>query len=425
MNFSTHIFKRCIYALTLLLVLAPRLSIAQNISTESLKRDISFLASDSLQGRGTSTNGEKLAAAYIAARFSDLKLAPKGDSIGRSNSFLQRFPFIKLNPTLADSNRFGTNVVAMLDNGAARTIVIGAHFDHLGLGYDGYSLETASTSKGKIHNGADDNASGVAGVLELARLYATNGVKEPHNFLFICFSAEELGLLGSKYFTDHPTIPLQTVHCMVNLDMIGRFDDVKKGLVVGGVGTSPTFEPLVKRLAERDFPNQFVLALDSSGVGASDHTSFYLKKVPVLFFFTGVHKDYHRPEDDVERINFDGEAKVLRFVVRVVDSLQTLPNLAFTPTRLQGQTGHSYKVSLGVMPSYSYTGKGLKIDSVTENRPAARAGVQDGDVVVQIGSMEITDIYKYMEALSKIKAGETVRLQLLRDDKPVEVNVTF
>lgn len=413
---------RCLFGLfciTLCLIFEHTRLVAQSPDVAPLKRHISFLASDSLRGRGTSTEDEQRAAAYLARYFTDLKLSPKGEN----GTYFQSVPFTKKNEMLKDSNRTATNVLAYLDNGAAHTIIVGAHYDHLGLGYDGYSLDPAP--KGKIHNGADDNASGVAGVLELSRLYATNAVKEPYNFLFICFSAEELGLLGSKYYTEHPTVPLEAVHCMVNLDMIGRFDETKKGLIVGGVGTSPTFEPLVKRLAERDFAGQFVLSLDSSGVGGSDHTSFYLKKLPVLFFFTGVHKDYHRPDDDTERINFDGEAKVLRFVARVIDSLQALPKLTFTPTRIQSQTGARYKVSLGVMPSYSHSGKGLKIDAVQENRPAARAGIQDGDIVIEIAGMEIADIYKYMDALSKLKAGDTVPVRVLRDDKVVDVNVTF
>jgi C-terminal processing protease CtpA/Prc len=194
---------------------------------------------------------------------------------------------------------------------------------------------------------------------------------------------------------------------------------------VGGVGTSPTFEPLVKNIAERSFSNEFALALDSSGVGPSDHTSFYLKKIPVLFFFTGVHSDYHKPTDDIERINIGGEAKVLRYIVRIMDSLQAAPKLAFAQTRVKPQTGHSYKVSLGIMPSYSYSGKGLKVDAVTAGRPGAKAGMQDGDVVVKIGQTDIADIQGYMEALSKLKAGETVPMKVLRGEKLVELAVTF
>lgn len=399
--------------------LSAKTTVAQTIDTTLLRRHIAFLASDSLHGRGTSTPDEKRAAGYLANYFRSLKLAPKGDD----GTYFQTFPLIKKNDVLPDSNRLAMNVVAYLDNGAARTIVIGAHYDHLGLGYDGSSLDPAP--KGKIHNGADDNASGVAGTLELARLYATNGIKEPYNFLFLCFSGEELGLLGSKHFTEQPTIPLENVHYMLNLDMIGRFDEAKKELIVGGVGTSPTFEPLVKNIAERSFSNQFALALDSSGVGPSDHTSFYLKKIPVLFFFTGVHSDYHKPTDDVERINIGGEANILRYILQIMDSLQAVPKLAFTQTRVKRQTGHSYKVSLGIMPSYSYSGKGLKIDAVTAGRPGAKAGLQDGDVVVKIGQTDIADIQAYMQALSKLTEGEAVPVRVLRGNTTLELTVIF
>ncbi|TAE27647.1 MAG: M20/M25/M40 family metallo-hydrolase [Candidatus Kapaibacterium sp.] len=392
---------------------------AQTIDTTLLRKHIAFLASDSLRGRGTSTPDEKRAAEYLADYFRRLGLQAKGDK----GSYFQMFPLIKKNDVLPDSNRMAMNVLGFLDNGKPHTIVIGAHFDHLGLGYDGSSLDTEP--KGKIHNGADDNASGVAGMLELARLYATNGVKEPYNVVFMGFSGEELGLLGSKHFGENPTLPLETIHCMVNLDMIGRFNETKKELVVGGTGTNPMFEPLVKNIAARSFANEFALALDSSGVGPSDHTSFYLKKIPVLFFFTGVHTDYHKPSDDIERINIQGEAKVLRYIAQILDSLQASPKLAFQQTRVKQQTGHSYKVSLGVMPAYSYAGKGLKIDAVTAGRPAAKAGIQDGDIIITIGTTEITDIQAYMQVLGKLKAGETVPVRVLRDDKPINLSVTL
>lgn len=394
-------------------------TIAQTIDSTLLRKHISFLASDDLKGRGTSTPEEQRAADYLAEQFRLLQLVPKGDK----GSYFQVFSFIKKNDVLPDSNRLAMNVVGFLDNGKPYTIIIGAHFDHLGLGYDGSSLDTSP--KGKIHNGADDNASGVAGMLELARVYATNGIQEPYNFLFIGFSGEELGLLGSKHFAEHPTIALETVHCMVNLDMIGRFNEAKKELIIGGTGTSPIFEPLVKSIAESSFNNEFALALDSSGVGPSDHTSFYLKKIPVLFFFTGVHSDYHKPSDDIERINFAGQTKVLRYVKTILDSLQAAPKLAFQQTRVKQQTGHAYKVSLGVIPAYSFSGKGLKIDAVSEGRPAAKAGILGGDVILKIGDIDIADIQGYMQALGKLKAGETVRVKVLRGDKEIEIPVSL
>ncbi|MCS6808515.1 MAG: M20/M25/M40 family metallo-hydrolase [Bacteroidota bacterium] len=386
------------------------------MDTTLLRQHIRFLASDELKGRGASTPEEQRAAEYIAEQFRLLRLAPKG----QNGTYLQRFPLVKRNDSVLDSTRTAINVLGFLDNKAQQTIILGAHYDHLGLGYDGGSLDPAP--QGKIHNGADDNASGVAGMLELARHYATNTVQEPYNMLFIGFSAEELGLLGSKYFCEHPTIPLESVHCMINLDMIGRLNE-KKELLVGGTGTSPVFEPLIESLAQSVGVGNLVVAKDSSGVGPSDHTSFYLKKIPILFFFTGVHSDYHKPSDDEEKINIQGEATVLQLVATLIDSIQRLPKLPFQQTRTRQQATHSYRVSLGIVPSYSYTGKGLRIDAVTQGRPAAKAGMQEGDIIINIDGKEITDIQAYMQVLSKLQPSQTIRVRVLRDTEPIDLIV--
>jgi Zn-dependent M28 family amino/carboxypeptidase len=189
---------------------------------------------------------------------------------------------------------------------------------------DGRGSSLAADPKGKIHNGADDNASGIAGLLELARIYAQNGKPEKVNFLFMAFSAEEAGLIGSKYFTNHPTKPMETILCMLNMDMIGRLRDSSRSLIIGGVGTSPVWIPMVKNLN----PN-FELKFDTAGMGPSDHASFYLKDKPVLHFFSGTHSDYHKPSDDVEKINFPGEVKIINYIVLVVDSISALKEIPF------------------------------------------------------------------------------------------------
>jgi hypothetical protein len=420
-SFSVRIARLCA-----LVLCALALEISESVSNRlvaqtsyfdenALRRHVELLASDSLKGRGTGTEDERKAAEYIAAHFRSLGLEPKGDN----GTYFQTFHLIKKNDVLPDSNRAARNVVALLNNGAARTIVVGAHYDHLGLGYDGSSLDPQP--KGKIHNGADDNASGVAGVLEVARRLASNGAKEPVNYLFLCFSGEELGLLGSKHFADNPTIPLETVQCMVNFDMIGRLDAAKKSLLLGGVGTSPVFVPFLDSLAKTpEFRERFVISFDSAGVGPSDHTSFYLKKIPVLFFFTGSHSDYHKPTDDADKINYGGMTAVLSFASRALEYLERQPALTFATTRAPVQTGHSYKVSLGVMPSYSFDGEGLKLDAVTEGRPAAKAGIKGGDVIIQIGERKIATIQDYMKALSALKAGDTPRVKVLRDGAEME-----
>ena len=275
--------KICYLSALGILFLAGQLS-AQ--TSNGIKKHIDYLASDKLEGRGTGTEGGKAAAKYIEKQFKKIGLKPYGDK----GTYLQEFPAKKgLPPNISYVQ--ATNVVGFLDNGSEKTIVIGAHYDHLGKGDQGSSLE--ANSVGNIHNGADDNASGTAGLIEMAKFYAKNNGKEKHNFLFIGFSGEELGLIGSKYYADNATVDLKSVNCMINMDMIGRYRD-DKGLTIGGWGTSSFWGKNIPQLALKQGVKYNV---DSAGVGPSDHTSFYLKNLPVLFFFTGAHQEYHKPND--------------------------------------------------------------------------------------------------------------------------------
>jgi Peptidase family M28/PDZ domain len=388
---------------------------AQDFDPSRIQKHIKTLSDDKLEGRGTGTEGEKKAAAYIASQFKKLKLQPKGDN----NGYLQSFTF-KAGAHGEGSEGTANNIVAYLDNGAATTIIIGAHYDHLGLGEQSGSLE--ANSQGKIHNGADDNASGVAGVLELAAYFSKNKIKEKSNFLFLCFSGEELGLFGSKYFTEHSTVDLTTVNYMINMDMIGRLDPQTKTVLVHGTGTSPVWETLVKGL-END---QIKIKTDSSGIGPSDHTSFYLKNLPVLHFFTGSHTDYHKPTDDWDKINYKGEAEVLKLIVKIIESPQTQDKLVFLKTKAkQTETRSSFKVTLGVMPSYSSDAVGLQVDGVTDGKPAQKAGIKAGDIITQLGEYEIKDVYSYMDALSKFQKGQTVQAKVKRGEEILTVSVTF
>lgn len=380
-----------------------------------LRAHISFLASDELQGRGTGTEGEKLAAKYLISQFKKLKLKPYGDN----KTYLQTFDFKGGMHGTGEPGK-ASNIVGFLDNGAPTTVIIGAHYDHLGTGNQGSSLDP--NPAGKIHNGADDNASGVAGLLELARYYKSNKVKENNNFLFILFSGEELGLYGSDYFVEHPTLDLGKVNFMINLDMVGRLDPKNGGLSVSGSGTSPGWEPLLKSLSTPEVP----ITTDSSGTGPSDHTKFYLKKIPVLHFFTGSHSDYHKPSDDAEKINYDGEVAVLNTIIKVVDTMDKEPKLAYLPTKSKSMgSARSFKVTMGVMPSYSSKAVGLKVDGVSEGKPAQKAGILAGDIITQIGELPIKDMETYMDALGKFEKGQTVPVKLLRADKEITVNVTF
>lgn len=259
-------------------------------------------------------------------------------------------------------------------------------------------------------------------MLELARYFKTNKVKESNNFLFLAFSGEELGLYGSDYFVEHPTLDLATVNYMVNLDMVGRLDPKNGGLSVSGSGTSPGWEPLLKSLSTTEVP----ISTDSSGTGPSDHTKFYLKKMPVLHFFTGSHSDYHKPSDDADKINAPGEVAVLNVIIKVIESTEGQPKLAYLTTKSKSMGGsRSFKVTMGVMPSYSAKVTGLKVDGVSEGKPAQKAGILTGDVIVQIGELSIKDMESYMDALGKFEKGMTVPVKVLRGDKEVVVNVTF
>jgi hypothetical protein len=401
--------------LTLLLLLVSAIVCAQNFDENRLRRHIAVLAHDSLEGRGTGTEGERKAANYIMQELRSLGLKPAGEN----KSFLQAFPF-KGGAHGEGESGMAHNIIALLDNKSSTTIIIGAHYDHLGLGTQGGSLD--ANAQGKIHNGADDNASGTAGVLELARYFTTNKKREKHNFLFIFFSGEELGLLGSKYFTEHPTLDLASVNFMINMDMIGRLHPESKTVVVNGTGTSPVWEPLLKSLVTEELK----IKTDSSGIGPSDHTSFYLKNIPVLHFFTGSHPDYHKPTDDWDKINYPGILSVLHLIRQVAEHLDGQPRLTFLKTRSNAMAVRSpFKVTMGVMPSYSSDESGLKVDGVTEGRPAHQAGIQAGDLIIQMGPYEIRDVQSYMEALGKFEKGQTIPVTLKRAGNMLVVNVTF
>ncbi len=387
--------------------------------TANLKKNISFLASDDLKGRLTGSKEETVAANYLVNQFKSLKLKPHN-----GKNYIQEFNYkVKLNPhdTIANSgvDNTGKNVIAFLDNKANKTIIIGAHYDHLGL--NEHYNSTKMNSAGEIHNGADDNSSGVSGVLELARMYSQNKAIEKVNYIFALFSGEEDGLMGSKHMTETLKNMYPNVITMINMDMIGRLNE-KKELTVGGIGTCPEFKSIV----EINKPAGFNITLDESGIGPSDHTSFYLKDIPVLFFFTGTHSDYHKPSDDEDKINYTGERNIVDYVFRVANSIAELDKVEFTKTKsTAAKTSAKYKVTLGIMPNYADSSDGLHIDGVTDDRPAQKAGIQSGDIITKIGSCEVKEVYSYMECLSKIKSGDELTVQFIRNGESKTVNVKF
>jgi hypothetical protein len=383
------------------------------IDEAKIKRHIKILSADSMQGRGAGSDGEKMASSYIESQFRKINLKAIGES------FFQEFSF-KGGVHGTGKEGIARNIIGFINNSGTQTVIIGAHYDHLGLGENGSSLD--ANPQGKIHNGADDNASGVAGLIELANFFEKNKIKEKYNFLFIAFSGEELGLFGSKHFTEHPTIDLSTVNYMINLDMIGRLDPITKSLAVSGTGTSSVWETELKKLSSDDLK----IKTDSAGVGPSDHTSFYLKNIPVLHFFTGAHSDYHKPSDDWNKINFSGEKQVLDLIVKLIEDLDNAPKLNFLTTKNKSMSSaRSFKVTMGIMPSYTSNEEGLKVDGVSDGKPAEKAGVETGDVIIQIGDLPIKDIQAYMDALGKFQKGETVPVKVKRNNEVKTLNVTF
>lgn len=323
---------------------------------------------------------------------------------------------LDLQAHLAPSRRTGTNVVGYIDNGAPATVVIGAHFDHLGYGEDRNSMAPGEKA---IHNGADDNASGTAALLEVARLLKESKLKNA-NYAIVAFSGEELGLFGSKYFAEKGPVPMPQVNYMVNMDMVGRLS-AEKGLQIGGYGTSPVWGEVVPGAV----PKGLKVSYDSSGLGPSDHATFYLKNVPVLFFFTGTHSDYHKPGDDTEKINFDGGLTIVKLVYGIIEKTNGKPKLAFTKTRdPQPVSGKGFTVTLGVMLDYTYNG-GAKVEMVRDGKPAKTAGIEAGDVIIQLGSYAVTDAMSYTEALGTFKAGDRTTVKVKRGSEEKVFDIQF
>lgn len=325
---------------------------------------------------------------------------------------------IKLKVLIEEKKRTGHNVIGFINNNAANTIILGAHYDHLGYNEDHNSLYTGTDPQ--IHNGADDNASGTAAILELSKMLAASKFKN-NNYLFISFSGEELGLFGSKYFTEHPSIDLANANYMINLDMVGRLNDSTHGLSIGGYGTSPTWGELIT--TNNKF---FKIKLDSSGTGPSDHTSFYRKDIPVVFFFTGLHSDYHKPSDDADKINYTGELQVVKYIYALIEATDKKGKLSFTKTREVSMSSKtSFKVTLGIMPDYSFSGSGVRADGIVDGKLAQRVGIKAGDVIVQLGDNKFTDVQSYMGALSKFKKGDTTKVKVMRGTEELIFDIVF
>lgn len=318
------------------------------------------------------------------------------------------------------------NVYAFRNNHKKNTIVVCAHHDHIGINeYE----NSRYTGPAEIHNGADDNASGVAAMLEMARTLKGKKYKK-NNYLFVAFSGEELGLLGSKHFVQNPpeflnlsTQKLGKINYVINIDMLGRIDTTKKVLTLNGVGTSPEFEKAISLIITDT--NQLKITTTKSGLGPSDHASFYLENIPVVHFFSGQHEDYHKPSDDEALINYVGMANSLNVLEQLIVLNNKKGKLPFTKTQ-DAQMGRTkFKITLGVMPDYSYSGKGMRIDGVSEGKPAQKAGLQKGDIIQKLGDFDVNGVEDYMVGLGKLSADKPTSVVVLRGTETLTIPISF
>jgi hypothetical protein len=415
--------KVALFAFMLFCVFSFGAKAQEKENTAPLIKDITYLASNKLKGREAGTKYELAAAKYIAKRFEEIGL----QTIAESGSYFQAFTFDRSH--VADTTNSskktkkhplltGRNVVGWIDNGVKNTIIIGAHYDHLGTGGYG-SLHTGEKA---VHNGADDNASGVAALLHLAaQLKVKKGAN--NNYLFIAFSAEELGLLGSKYYVEHALIPKSKISCMLNLDMVGRLNE-GQGLTIYGSGTSPKWQSILEKTDKKELK----IKLEPSGLGPSDHASFYLAEIPVLSFFTGKHLDYHKPTDDADKINYEGILTITDYIEHVIAALDPVLKLAFSKTKdemVHDSPRRKYKVTLGVMPDYTFEGPGMRIDGVISSRPADKAGMKDGDIVRKLGHVEVIDLRSYMQALGQFDVGDKTTIEFDRSGSRMTLELEF
>ena len=394
---------------------------ASHADARALRADIAYLASDALEGRGTGTPGNDSAAAYIARRFATLGLRPIGAD------FLEPFVAHPLAHRGAAPQSLKTqNVVALLPGADPvlrnQYVIVGAHFDHLGRAADG-ALDP--DRKNVIRRGADDNASGTAAILELARLLAATPPRR--SLVFIAFSGEELGLLGSEYFVEHSPVPLDSAISMVNFDMVGRLREDK--LIVYGVATATEFPALLDsanlaatggRSSAAHWSAPLRITALGDGYGPSDHSSFYARNIPVLHFFTDLHDDYHRAGDVVRKINAAGEAHVVDVAERVIRAIADRPSrLTFVrkaaPAPVAGSRQGS-DVYLGSIPDMSEgAGHGLRLTGVHAGSPAEQAGLASGDVIVEFGGRAVKDLYDFSDALYAHHPGDTVSVVVVRN----------
>ena len=401
------------------------------ITIEDFKSHIGYLASDKLEGRSSGTKGDKLAKDYIANHFRTASL-PTERFVEVQEHYVPAKRIRRDNIKDDDKTVLTYNIIATLPGNDPvlkdEFVVIGGHYDST---KNPQKLRKLFNTTDSINNGADDNASGTSMVLELFEKFAsTNDHKR--TLVFILFGGEELGLLGAQHYVKNPTIDLDKVQLMVNLDMVGRLDD-KKSLYLGGIPSAENFDKKLEPLFNKTDFNLVGFSRSTSQrsnlFSASDHYMFYLSDVPVLFFFTGLHEDYHKPSDEYHKVNYEGMKQISDLVEPVVlNFANSADKLVFTEIKQEedGQNmQRNFKVSLRVMPDYSSPEKGFSVGGVIKDGPGDKAGIKKGDIVVMIGDKEIDDIYKYMDILSILEPEMTTTVTVLRNGNKKVLNVTF
>ncbi len=350
-----------------------------------------------------------------------LQIQEKLDQTKQPNSF-ELNSFVSMQTEVVRLKAETYNVIGYLPAKSDEYLVVGAHYDHIG--YGGQGSGSLAPDEKKIHYGADDNASGSAGLLELARYFSKQKHSLKRNLVFIGFGAEEMGLLGSAHFVNHPAFPLEKTIAMLNMDMIGRMKD--SALAISGIGTAKEFEEMCKSENRENFK----LKLSPDGFGPSDHSSFYAKNIPVLFFFTGNHPNYHKPTDTWEKINYADEARVVRYVARLIEKLDANPRPTFT--KAQSETAQSsrssmggFRVSFGSIPNYSEEVEGVLLDGVREGSVAEKAGLKAGDIIVKMGEKEIRNVYDYTDAIKALKPGDKITVVVKRGRESLSLVATF
>jgi hypothetical protein len=365
-------------------------------ASRSLEGDVRYLASPGLRGREAGSEGELQAASYIQKRFDDLGLEVR----------IQEFD--------AHAGIFVRNIIGILSarpsvqgivsGRSGEAVVIGAHFDHLGV------------IEGNIHPGADDNASGVAVLLQLAEHFSR--IRPTRTLVFAAFSGEEFGAFGSRYYCAHPVVPLEKTVAMVNMDMVGR---LKEKLIVFGADTGDRFR---EYLADSPIP----LVINKDPGGQSDHTSFQMKSVPAIHLFTGSHADYHKPGDTADKINYEGMERVAAFVESVVRRIADGDRMAFNKaavTSLPATPGKGAVPYFGSAPDYGFEGTGVRLAGVTPGSPAEKAGLREGDVIVEWNGKPVADVKGYSDLLYSCKPGDAIKVAYERDGKRTSANATL